>query len=95
MRQIDIDGLDKLAGLHQAEHAVMRLSTVTTGRAARNLSLDDKATQVSLRRSGMERGFGSPRTHWIKALLLCLETFSLCRSLLDCVAHPGAQLSSA
>lgn len=47
-----------LAGLHQAEQAVTSLTTVTADRAARNLSLDDKATQISLRRIGVQRGFG-------------------------------------
>jgi hypothetical protein len=46
-----------LAGLHQAEHAVTRLPTVATDRAAGNLSLDDKSAQISFRGIGMERGF--------------------------------------
>jgi hypothetical protein len=46
-----------LAGLHQAEHAVTRLPTVATDRAAGNLSLDDKSAQISFRRIGVERGF--------------------------------------
>lgn len=46
-----------LAGLHQAEHAVARLPTVATDRAAGDLSLDDKSAQISFRRIGMERGF--------------------------------------
>jgi hypothetical protein len=46
-----------LAGLHQAEHAVTRLPTVATDRAAGNLSLDDKSAEVSFRRIGVERGF--------------------------------------
>lgn len=46
-----------LAGLHQAEHAVARLPTVATDRAAGNLSLDDKSAQISFRGIGTERGF--------------------------------------
>lgn len=46
-----------LAGLHQAEHAVTRLPTVATDRAAGDLSLDDKSAQISFRCIGMERGF--------------------------------------
>lgn len=45
-----------LAGLHHAEHAVTRLATVATDRAAGNLSFDDKSAQISFRRIGMERG---------------------------------------
>lgn len=48
-----------LAGLYQAKHAhaIARLPAVATDRAARNLSLDDKAAQNSLRRTGMKWGF--------------------------------------
>lgn len=46
-----------LAGLHQSEHAVTRLPTVATDRAAGNLSLDDKSAQIPFLRIGMERGF--------------------------------------
>ena len=39
-----------LACLHQPEYAVTRLSTVAADRAARDLSLDDTAAQISFRR---------------------------------------------
>ena len=48
-----------LAGLHQAEHAVTRLPAIATDRAARDLSLDDKASQISFRRIGVQRRFRS------------------------------------
>ncbi len=48
-----------LAGLHQSEHAVARLSAVTTDRAARDLALDDKAAQISFRRVRIQRRFRS------------------------------------
>src|SRR3546814_5126375 len=44
-----------LAGLRKAQHAVARLAAVATDRASGNLPLDDKATQISLRRIGVER----------------------------------------
>ena len=48
-----------MAGLHQSEHAVARLSAVTTDRAARNLALDHKAAQISFRRVRIQRRFRS------------------------------------
>lgn len=48
-----------LAGLHQPEHAVTRQPAVATDGAPGNLSLDDKAAQISFRRIGMQRRFRS------------------------------------
>lgn len=48
-----------LAGLHQAEQAVTRLAAMAADGAARDLSLDDDAAQIPLRRIGMERDLGS------------------------------------
>lgn len=46
-----------LACLHQPEHAVTRLSTVSADRAARDLPFDDTAAQISFRGVRMQRRF--------------------------------------
>jgi hypothetical protein len=46
-----------LAGLHQSEHAVARQPAIAADRPARDFPLDDKPTQISLRRIGVEGDF--------------------------------------
>ncbi len=54
---IDPQPIAEIVPERQAEHAVARLPTVATDRAAGSLSLDHKSAQISFRRIVMEQGF--------------------------------------